>query len=196
MAASGDRAGLYITLMMAFLHAAVYFLPTPDMHNLCRGLGVDLSLSALIFAVADIGEVLASFGERSSAHQREGLKAAASAASEGPPLLRPAVAASLPLFLMSLLHERSPSALPSAAEALTSVMLPLPPCLSPVLHVPSLPRSQCSPTGQTPATATLCCSAPRAEPSAASSRAPPSSFQSRWAGLPCSSGGSSLARVR
>mmetsp|Transcript_1927 Transcript_1927/g.5666 ORF Transcript_1927/g.5666 Transcript_1927/m.5666 type:complete len:605 (-) Transcript_1927:467-2281(-) len=62
VSAHGDFAGVCLTLAMSFLHAAVYYMPTPGLHNLCDELHVDLNYGGLVFVVADVGEIFASFG--------------------------------------------------------------------------------------------------------------------------------------
>eukprot|EP00191_Tetraselmis_sp_GSL018_P010299 CAMPEP_0177603610 /NCGR_PEP_ID=MMETSP0419_2-20121207/15613_1 /TAXON_ID=582737 /ORGANISM="Tetraselmis sp., Strain GSL018" /LENGTH=815 /DNA_ID=CAMNT_0019097411 /DNA_START=392 /DNA_END=2840 /DNA_ORIENTATION=+ len=59
--AVGNEAGLWITLAMSFLHACMYYLPTPTLSHLCKTLDVDLALGGLVFAIADVGEIIASF---------------------------------------------------------------------------------------------------------------------------------------
>mmetsp|Transcript_36285 Transcript_36285/g.91638 ORF Transcript_36285/g.91638 Transcript_36285/m.91638 type:complete len:802 (+) Transcript_36285:270-2675(+) len=60
--AKGDTAGICITLSMAFLHACVYYVPTPTLHHLCKDLNISLTYGGLVFAISDIGEIIASFG--------------------------------------------------------------------------------------------------------------------------------------
>jgi len=59
--AKGDSWGVWITLSMAFLHACVYYMPTPTLHHLCRDLDVSLTYGGLVFAISDVGEIISSF---------------------------------------------------------------------------------------------------------------------------------------